>query len=140
MNEIKDYNDRLSKQRKSTTTLVGFLLACGFASSLPMFNDSVKHDETLYCVANSSCKGSDIKRGVSWIIDRERRNYTFDSNIKIVRLLPPEDSTAIYWGVGSSALLLAAYGVSKALTDTQEKSIHSQFKLLKIKALENDLI
>ncbi|WP_414528462.1 hypothetical protein [Nodularia chucula] len=140
MNEIKEYNTRLAKQRKSTTTLVGFLLACGFASSLPMFSDSVKHQETLYCLTNSSCKGSDIKRGISWIIDRERRNYTFDSNIKILRLLPPEDSTAIYWGVASSALLLSAYGISKALTDYQEKSIHSQFKLLKIRALENDLI
>lgn len=30
--------------------------------------------------------------------------------------------------------------MSKALTDSQEKSIHSQFKLLKIKALETDII
>ncbi|MFM6272563.1 MAG: hypothetical protein ACKPFA_39735, partial [Dolichospermum sp.] len=40
----------------------------------------------------------------------------------------------------SSLFLLSAFGASKALTDYQEKSIHGQFKLLKIKALENDLL
>jgi hypothetical protein len=44
------------------------------------------------------------------------------------------------YGVLSSLFLLSAYGISKALTNYQEKSIHSQFKLLKIKALENDLL
>ncbi|MFM6071236.1 MAG: hypothetical protein ACKPB9_06565, partial [Dolichospermum sp.] len=36
--------------------------------------------------------------------------------------------------------MLGAFGASKALTDYQEKSIHGQFKLLKIRALENDLL
>ncbi|MFM5959374.1 MAG: hypothetical protein ACKOQ2_19800, partial [Dolichospermum sp.] len=40
----------------------------------------------------------------------------------------------------SSLFLLGAFGASKALTSYQEKSIHSQFKLLKIKALETDII
>jgi hypothetical protein len=74
------------------------------------------------------------------LIDRERRNQLFDNNIKVVKILPPEDNTAVVYGVLSSLFLLSAYGVSKALTSYQEKSIHSQFKLLKIRALENDLI
>ena len=140
MQEIKTFNDKLSRQRKTTTTLVGLLLASGFSLSIPLFNDSIKHSETLYCNKSSSCRGADIKSGVSFLVDRERRNQLFDSSIKVIKILPKEDDTAVYFGIFSSALLLAAYGVSKALTNHQEKAIHSQFKLLKIKALENDLI
>ncbi|MFM6152375.1 MAG: hypothetical protein ACKPE3_05130, partial [Sphaerospermopsis kisseleviana] len=57
-----------------------------------------------------------------------------------LKILPPEDDRAVVWGVASSLFLLAAYGVSKALTNYQEKAVHSQFKLLKIRALENDLL
>ena len=140
MQEIQKFNNQLSKQRCSSTILVGVLLACGLGASLPMFSDSVKHSETLYCNASSSCKRWDIKRGISYLVDRERRNQLFDNSIKVIKILPPEDSTAVYFGLASSTLLLVAYGVSKALTNHQEKAIHSQFKLLKIHALENDLI
>ncbi|MFM5892390.1 MAG: hypothetical protein ACKOQS_29530, partial [Dolichospermum sp.] len=104
------------------------------------FNDTIKHNETLYCNIKSSCKGADIKRGVSFLIDRERRNQLFDNNIKIIKILPNEDPSAIVFGIISSAFLLGAYGVSKALTNHQEKLIHAQFKQLKIDALENDLL
>ncbi|MFM5958882.1 MAG: hypothetical protein ACKOQ2_17280, partial [Dolichospermum sp.] len=40
----------------------------------------------------------------------------------------------------SSLFLLSAFGASRALTNHQEQSIHGQFKLLKIRALENDLL
>ncbi|MFM7368322.1 MAG: hypothetical protein ACKO2Z_11125, partial [Sphaerospermopsis kisseleviana] len=126
--------------RKTTTTLVGALLAGGFMLSIPLFNDSYKFSETLYCNKKSSCRGADIKKGVSYLVDRERRNQLFDSNITILKILPPEDDRAVVWGVASSLFLLAAYGVSKALTNYQEKAVHSQFKLIKIRALENDLL
>ncbi|MFM6151706.1 MAG: hypothetical protein ACKPE3_01715, partial [Sphaerospermopsis kisseleviana] len=74
------------------------------------------------------------------LVDRERRNQLFDSSIKVVKSLPKEDDTAVYFGIFSSGLFLTAYGVSKALSNYQEKSIHSQFKLLKIRALENNLL
>ncbi|MFM6603680.1 MAG: hypothetical protein ACKPH3_06310, partial [Dolichospermum sp.] len=107
---------------------------------VPMFSDSIKHDETLYCNIKSSCRPSQIKRGVSFLIDRERRNQLFDNSIKVVKILPPEDSTAVNYGLLSSLFLLSAFGASKALTNHQEQSIHGQFKLLKIRALENDLL
>lgn len=140
MQEISEYNQKLAKQRRSSSVLIGLLLSSGFIASIPMFSDSIKHEETLYCNIKSSCKPSQVKRGISFLIDRERRNQLFDNNIKIVKLLPSEDPSAVGYGVLSSLFLLGAYGVSKALTSYQEKSIHSQFKLLKIKALENDLI
>ncbi|MFM6078828.1 MAG: hypothetical protein ACKPCI_09995, partial [Dolichospermum sp.] len=128
------------KQRKSTTALIGLLLASGFIASVPMFSDSIKHDETLYCNVRAKCKGYNIKRGISFLIDRERRNQLFDENIKVIKTLPPENPSAVSYGVLSSIFLISAYGVSKSLTNHQEKSIHGQFKLLKIKALENDLL
>ncbi|MEY3255496.1 MAG: hypothetical protein RLZZ29_627 [Cyanobacteriota bacterium] len=140
MQEITEFNNKLSKQRRSSSILVGLLLASGFIASIPMFNDSIKHEEALYCNVKSSCKPSQIKRGISFLVDRERRNQLFDNSIKVVKILPPEDDKAVSYGLLSSLFLLAAYGTSKALTNYQEKSIHSQFKLLKIKALENDLI
>ena len=140
MQQIKDFNDKLSRQRKSTTALIGVLLGCGFLSALPLFSDSIKHSETLYCYTGKKCKPSTIKRGVSYLVDRERRNQLFDNNIKVVKFLPSEDPTAVYFGVVASVFLFSAYGVSKTLTDYMEKSIHSQFKMLKIMALENDLI
>ncbi|MFM6010732.1 MAG: hypothetical protein ACKO99_08850 [Dolichospermum sp.] len=140
MRKITDLNNQLSLQRKTTTAIVGTLLAGGFMLSLPLFNDTIKHNETLYCNIKSSCKGADIKRGVSFLIDRERRNQLFDNNIKIIKILPNEDPSAIVFGIISSAFLLGAYGVSKALTNHQEKLIHAQFKQLKIDALENDLL
>ncbi|MFM6133430.1 MAG: hypothetical protein ACKPCP_04545, partial [Sphaerospermopsis kisseleviana] len=140
MQEIKSFNDQLNKQRKTTTTLVGALLAGGFMLSIPLFNDSYKFSETLYCNKQSSCRGADIKRGVSFLVDRERRNQLFDNNITVLKILPPENDKAVVWGVASSLFLLTAYGVSKALTNYQEKAVHSQFKLIKIRALENDLL
>lgn len=140
MDEITKLNNRLAKQRKSSTILVGILLTCGFSVSIPMFNDSIKHTETLYCNTKTKCSGSGVKRGISYLVDRERRNQLFDNNIKVLKILQPEDSAAVYFGLAGSLLLLSAYIVSKAVTDNQEKALHSQFKLLKIKALENDLI
>jgi hypothetical protein len=105
-----------------------------------MFSDSIKHNETLYCNVRAKCRGYNIRRGISFLVDRERRNQLFDNNINVVKILPPEDPKATTYGVASALFLLSAYGVSKALTDSQEKSIHSQFKLLKIKALETDII
>lgn len=140
MDEINQFNIQLSQQRKSSTLLVGALLACGFAASVPMFNDSIKHDETLFCNVHAKCRGYNIKRGISFLIDRERRNQLFDENIKVIKQLPPEDNKAVNYGLAASLLLSSAYGVSKALTDKQEEAIHSQFKLLKIKALETDII
>jgi len=140
MQQIQEFNTKLSKQRKSTTALIGLLLASGFIASVPMFSDSIKHEETLYCNVKSSCSPSKIKRGISFLVDRERRNQLFDNNINVVKILPPEDPTAVNYGLAASLFLLSAYGVSKALTEYQEKSIHSQFKLLKIKALETDII
>ena len=140
MQEIENFNYQLSRQRRSSSILIGLLLTAGFVASVPMFSDSIKHYETLYCNIKSSCRPSKIKRGISYLIDRERRNQLFDNNIKVVKILPPEDPKAVSYGLLSSLFLLAAYGVSKALTDSQEKSIHSQFKLLKIKALESDIL
>jgi hypothetical protein len=140
MQEIQEYNKKLSKQRRSSSVLIGLLLTSGFVASIPMFSDSIKYEEVLYCNKKSSCTPSQMKRGISFLVDRERRNQLFDNSIKVVKILPPEDPTAVSYGVLSSLFLLSAYGVSKALTNYQEKSIHSQFKLLKIKALENDLL
>ena len=140
MQEIQEFNQQLVKQRRSSSILVGLLLASGFIASVPMFSDSIKHEETLYCNVKSSCRPSKIKRGISFLVDRERRNQLFDENINVVKILPPEDDKAVSYGLAASLFLLSAYGVSKALTDSQEKSIHSQFKLLKIKALETDII
>ncbi|MFM6473793.1 MAG: hypothetical protein ACKPGH_09880, partial [Dolichospermum sp.] len=140
MQEIQEFNTKLSKQRKSTTALIGLLLASGFIASVPMFSDSIKHDETLYCNVRAKCKGYNIKRGISFLIDRERRNQLFDENIKVIKTLPPENPSAVSYGVLSSIFLISAYGVSKSLTNHQEQSIHGQFKSLKIRALENDLI
>ncbi|OCQ92276.1 hypothetical protein BCD64_00130 [Nostoc sp. MBR 210] len=140
MDEITKFNQQLNKQRRSSTVIIFGLLLCGFAAAIPMFNDSIKHEETLYCNSNVTCRGANIKRGISYLIDRERRNQLFDNNIYVKKILPPEDPTAFVWGIISSGLLLSAYGVSRAITNNQEKAIHSQFKLLKIKALENDLL
>ncbi|MFM6911771.1 MAG: hypothetical protein ACKPKW_21935, partial [Dolichospermum sp.] len=92
------------------------------------------------CNIKSSCRPSQIKRGISFLVDRERRNQLFDNSIKVVKILPPEDPTAVSYGVLSSIFLISAYGVSKSLTNHQEQSIHGQFKSLKIRALENDLL
>jgi hypothetical protein len=140
MQEIQDFNQQLTKQRRSSSILIAGLLLAGFACSVPMFSDSIKHNETLYCNVRAKCRGYNIKRGISFLVDRERRNQLFDENINVVKILPPEDPKATTYGVASALFLLSAYGVSKALTDSQEKSIHSQFKLLKIKALETDII
>jgi hypothetical protein len=140
MQEIEDFNCQLSRQRRSSSILIGLLLTAGFIASIPMFSDSIKHEETLYCNVKSKCKGYNVKRGISFLVDRERRNQLFDNNIKIIKILPSEDPGAVGYGLFSSLFLIGAYSVSKALTDYQEKSIHGQFKLLKIKALEADII
>ncbi|MFM6307917.1 MAG: hypothetical protein ACKPGB_06555 [Dolichospermum sp.] len=90
MQEIQQFNQQLTKQRRSSSILVGLLLASGFIASVPMFSDSIKHDETLYCNVRAKCKGYNIKRGISFLIDRERRNQLFDENIKVIKTLPPE--------------------------------------------------
>lgn len=140
MKEIEVFNEKLNKQRKTTSALVGLLLAGGFIAAIPMFSDAVKHEETIFCYSRKPCKPINYKRGISFLIDRERRNQLFNENITIKQILPPEDGSYGLMGIVSSVFFLTAYATSKALTNYQEKSIHSQFKLLKIKALENDLI
>jgi len=140
MKEISDFNHKLSTERKITTITVGVLLLCGAIASIPLFVDSIKYPEVLFCNASSECRGSSVKHGVAYLVDRERRNELFDDNISIIKYLEPEDGNAAIFGLVSSCSLISAYAVSKNLTDRQERSIHSQFKLLKLKALENDLL
>ncbi|MFM6080117.1 MAG: hypothetical protein ACKPCI_16675, partial [Dolichospermum sp.] len=140
MQQIKELNDQLSRQRKTVTILMIGLLGASFICVLPLFSDSVKYSETIYCYEKKPCKPSTFRRGISYLLDRERRNQLFDNNVKIVKILPNEDPGAVLFGILSSGLLFGAYFASKALTDYQEKSIHAQFKQLKIDALENDLL
>ena len=141
MEEIKAFNQRFKTERKIATFGIGILLIGGLSLTLPLWNDATKYSETLFCFSsnNQPCKSDQIKRGISWIVEHERRNSTFDSNIKIVGNLAPESPTAPLFGLAGTAAILTAYIGSKLLTDSQEEAIHSQFSLLKIKALQNDL-
>ncbi|MCC5654407.1 hypothetical protein LC609_32425 [Nostoc sp. XA013] len=142
MQEIEQFNQVLKSQRRTATFIIGVLIAAGLSLTLPLWDESVKWEETLYCFqkTKSPCKVEDFKRGVSWIVQSERRNFLFNENIKIIRTLPPEDSSAMLYGILGTSALLAAWGVSKSLTSKQEEAIHSQFSMLKIKAIENDII
>lgn len=142
MQEIEQFNQKIKSQRTTATFFVGSLVIAGLSLTLPLWNDSVKWEETLYCFQQTKkpCKTEDFKRGVSWIIQSERRNFLFNESIKIIRTLPPEDNTAMLYGMLGTSALLAAWGVSKNLTNKQEEAIHSQFSMLKIKAIENDII
>ncbi|MBE9202046.1 MULTISPECIES: hypothetical protein [unclassified Nodularia (in: cyanobacteria)] len=141
MQEIEQFNHQLKAQRRTATFLSTALFIGGVSLCLPLFADTTKYPETLFCFNPDTdvCEGHQIKRGITWIIDRERRNFTFDNKVKFLRVIPPEAPKAPLYGVLGTVLLIGAYGVSKSLTDTQEKAIHSQFSLLKIKALENDI-
>jgi hypothetical protein len=140
MQEIKDFTENLNKQRKTNTLLIGGFLAVGLMFSVPMFSDSIKHEETLYCTKGVKCDGYNVKRGISFLVDRERRNKTFDDNIKVLKVLPPEDGLGISLGLLSSVSLFLSFCVSRTLTNVQEEAIHSKFKILKIKAIENDIL
>ncbi|MFW9262628.1 ATP-binding protein [Nostoc sp. CALU 546] len=142
MQEIEAFNERFKTERKIATVGIGILLIGGLSLTLPLWNDATKYSETLFCFStnNQPCKGEQIKRGISWMIEQERRNFSFDENVKTLRTLPAESPNAPLYGLAGTIALLTAYGASKTLTDSQESAIHSQFSLLKIKALENDLI
>ena len=142
MQEIEAFHQRFKTERKIATVGIGILLIGGLSLTLPLWNDATKYSETLFCFSanNQPCKGEQIKRGISWMIEQERRNFTFDDHVKTLRILPAESPNAPLYGLAGTVALLTAYGVSKTLTDSQESAIHSQFSLLKIKALENDLI
>jgi len=140
MQEIKDFTENLNKQRKTNTLLIGGFLAVGLMFSVPMFSDSIKHEETLYCTKGVKCDGYNVKRGISFLVDRERRNKTFDDNIKVLKVLAPEDGLGISLGLLSSVSLFLSFCVSRTLTNTQEEAIHSKFKMLKIKAIESDIL
>ena len=142
MQEIEAFNERFKTERKIATVAISFLLVGGLSLTLPLWNDTTKYSETLFCFPgkNRRCKGEQIKHGISWMVEKERRNFTFDDNVKTLRILPAKSPNAPLSGLAGTVALLIAYGVSKTLTDSQESAIHSQFSLLKIKALENDLI
>lgn len=141
LDKIHDINNNLREERKVTTILVGLLLALGFISSIPMFSDKVKFNEVLYCAKKDrKCKPSELKRGINFLVEREFRNKVFSDNVEVVEELPSEDPNATVWGLFSSIFFLTAWGLSKGLTSKQLKLIHSQFKVLKIQALEDNLI
>ncbi|BAY20245.1 hypothetical protein NIES21_61150 (plasmid) [Anabaenopsis circularis NIES-21] len=143
MQEILDFNAKLKSERRVSTFFVGAFTLCGLGLTIPLWNDSIKWNETLFCFQKNSeqpCAPQNIRRGISWILERERRNFIFDTRIRFIQVIPPEDDSATTYGALGTAALLTAYGISKSLTDRQEKAIHSQLSLLKVKALENDLI
>lgn len=140
MQEIKDFTENLKRQKKRNTLLMGGFLILGIVLSFPMFSDSIKHEETLYCTKGVKCDGHNVKRGVSFLVDRERRNKIFDDNIKVLKVLAPEDPLGISLGLLSSVSLFVSFCISRTLTNVQEEAIHSKFKILKINALENDIL
>ncbi|MHC5830746.1 MAG: hypothetical protein ACYT04_86065, partial [Nostoc sp.] len=110
MEEIKAFNQRFKAERKIATFGIGILLVGGLSLTLPLWSDTTKYSETLFCFTpnNQPCKSDQIKRGISWIVEHERRNSTFDSNIKIVGNLAPESPTAPLFGLAGTAALLTA--------------------------------
>ncbi len=68
MQEISEYNKQVAKQRRTTSILIGLLLSSGFVASVPMFSDSIKYEEALYCNIKSKCSPSQVKRGISFLI------------------------------------------------------------------------
>ncbi len=58
MQEIQEYNQKIAKQRRSSSVLIGLLLTSGFIASVPMFSDSIKYEEVLYCSIKSKCSPS----------------------------------------------------------------------------------
>ncbi|UKP01412.1 hypothetical protein [Nostoc sp. UHCC 0870] len=53
MQEIEQFNENLRRERKASTLLVGALLIGGLAATVPLFTDSIKHSEVLFCRVNS---------------------------------------------------------------------------------------
>lgn len=90
METIEQFNHRLKTQRKIATIAIGTLLIGGLSLTLPLWNDATKYPESLFCFSpkNHPCENDQIKRGISWMVDRERRNFTFDDNVKILRVSP----------------------------------------------------
>ena len=138
--EIEQITNRFKKQRKTITSAVGCMLLTGFGLSFQMFSNESKINSILYCYRETSCKGVNIKHGVDWIIQGERRNQVFDSNIQIIREISAENPNGVLYGLISSCFLLSAYGLSKWLTNNQIRYLHTELINLKIKALENDII
>ena len=140
MEEIRKFTQDLKRQKKNNTLLTVGFLSLGIVLSFPMFSDSIKHGETLYCTKNTLCKSDNVKRGISFLVDRERRNKIFDDNVKILNVLAPEDPLASSLGLLSSTALFFSWAISKTLTNAQEEAIHSKFKMFKIKAIEDDIL
>ena len=140
MEEIRKFTQDLKRQKKNNTLLTVGFLSLGIVLSFPMFSDSIKHGVTLYCTKNTLCKSDNVKRGISFLVDRERRNKIFDDNVRILSVLAPEDPLASSLGLLSSTALFFSWAISKTLTNTQEEAIHSKFKMFKIKAIEDDIL
>ena len=140
MEEIRKFTQDLKRQKKNNTLLTVGFLSLGIVLSFPMFSDSIKHEETLYCTKGVKCEGYNVKHGVSFLVDRERRNKIFDDSIKVKKVLAPEDPLASSLGLLSSTALFFSWAISKTLTNAQEEAIHSKFKMFKIKAIEDDIL
>jgi hypothetical protein len=140
MEEIEKFVKALqAKKRKSTIISFGMVLA-GIALISPSWTSGTKAQETLFCYStnNINCSGS-ILRGISWIVKEEMRNYVFDSNIKVIKDVEPDHPYLPIYTIAGACASITAYLVSKSATSDQEKSIHSEFTLLKISALSNDI-
>ncbi len=140
---MRDISRRLEHARRDrlrNTIFVFFLLVSGLIALLPLAVDSVKWHETLYCLKISSCTGSDIRRGVRYLIESEiRNNSQFGENVKVITHLPPDDAIAPFLGMAGAILLLAAAISSAALTNHQKQHTHTVLKQIKIQAIQESL-
>lgn len=140
MRDISRRVEQARRERLRNTIFVFFLLVSGLIALFPLAVDSVKWHETLYCLKTSSCTGSDIRRGIRYLIESEiRNNSQFGENVKVITHLPPDDGIAPFLGLAGAILLLAAAISSAALTNHQKQHTHTVLKQIKIQAIQESL-
>jgi hypothetical protein len=141
MEKIKHFVDELRKKKRFATISSGCLLAAGVMFTIPSWTSGSKNHETLFCYStdNLTCRSNPV-RGLTWMVAKERRNYVFDGNVKIIKdISPTSPYLPVYSAIGA-ACSIASYLTSRAMTITQEKAIHSEFSLLKVDAIANDIM
>lgn len=142
MEVIKKFTEDSRRRSRGATIASGLLLLGSLLATIPSWSVGTKQPEVLFCYAprKAECASSPQRRGIAWIINNERRNYLFDTNVKVLRESPAEVSHLPIYNLIAISLSSLSYIISKGTTRRNERAIHSEFALVRAEALCNDIL
>lgn len=144
---IEDSVFQFKKERKISSILVAILLLLGLALQVPLWQKNNKIAEVVFCY-KKLCKEKNYKSGIKYLVNYERHNSVFNSNVKLLKTVESDNPYAAYFGFFGAFVSGFSWFLFKAVTEKQKNILFKALSQIEaevadieaLKQIHNELV